>query len=97
MTHYYPASADVHNHDPHWDYEEEDEMTGVYTTQRPPCDVLSVRDADGDIWSREGDRWYVSFQPSRVAFGNSGDTPDDLRVYHQWWEMEGYGPFTEAV
>lgn len=97
MSSYFPASAGMHDHDPEWDYEEE-EMTGVvYTEVAPPADVLSVRDADGDVWSREGDRWFCSFQPSRVAFDCDGSTPNDIRAYHEWFEISHYGPFTEAV
>lgn len=97
MTHYYPATVDVHRNDPHWDYEEEEMPATEYTDQEPPAEVLSVRDCEGDIWSREGDRWFVSFRPTHAAFGNSGETPDDRRVYREWWDIQLYAPFTEAI
>lgn len=83
---------DVHSNDPHWDW-----VDVIYTDVPPPEDVLSVVDSDGDTWSRDGDRWFVSWEPSRVGFGYMGETPNDLRILREWWEIVSYGPFTEAV
>lgn len=95
MSSYFPAEGDVHSNDPHWMWDEFE--AEIYVDTPPPADVLLVQDASGDQWSRKGDRWYVSFRPSHVAFGNSGETPDDLRVYREWWEIAHYGPFTIPV
>jgi hypothetical protein len=95
MSEIFESSVDIHRGDQQWsgDWPEGD----IYVDTEPPADVLSVQDAEGDIWSREGDRWFCSFQPSRVAFDCDGSTPNDLRVYREWFELSQYGPFTEAV
>lgn len=98
MTSYFPASADVHSNDPHWKDWEEDEMIEEYDADNPPpAEVLSVKDRDDDIWSREGDRWYVSFQAAPASAGYDGSTPADLRVLREWWEIQPYRPFTAVT
>jgi hypothetical protein len=79
---------EVMNHESEWTFEEPTDS-----------DILDWEDTDGDVWRREGDRWFMYASPATMAWQPRWKiVPEGNRRRYEWWELKdnNFLPFRPA-